>query len=165
MFTEGSRPIVQAENATPQIGITLPDFPDYTPRITVDLELVGARLIRENVDKRSQDLRTFNLWEWEILASESRDIVLKPHVFVDYVGQANSLADVAVSPLDDIWTTEERIPASSVVSNVVATEVGGWLSGNLLGLLGMVLGIPGTVLSWRELFGKKGEPRSVITPG
>ncbi len=160
IFAEGNSPIAQVGNETPEVPVTLPSFPDLRPRVTVDLEVVGAKITKENVDKREQDLHTFNMWEWEITAEERQDVVLKPHVYVEYIDVNDRAVALTSSVPNDLWTTERRIPASNVTNNVIADSMGDWFNSNLLGLVGIVLGLPGTVISWRELAGK----RRVVEP-
>jgi hypothetical protein len=155
IFTESNEPLPQPDYATPTEPFTMPSLPDLRPRITVDLEVSGAELTKESVDKRAQDLTAYNSWEWSIKPAESRDVILRPHVFVEYVDRQGRLLLLADAMQAEVWDAAYTIPASSVVSNVTAHVMGDWFNANLLGLLAVVLGLPGTVLSWRELFGKR----------
>ncbi|MGA7732706.1 MAG: hypothetical protein WCD37_15720 [Chloroflexia bacterium] len=165
IFTESNQPLEQAGNETPSVPFTMPALPDLRPRITVDLEVAGTEITKENIDKRTQDLTTFNSWEWSIKATESRAITFRPHVSVDYVdaeGKAMLLSDLRQ---EEPWTTAHTISANNVVSNVTTEVMGDWFSANLLGLVGVVLGLPGTVISWRELFGRRRTTQAASAAG
>ena len=155
IFTEGNEPLPQVDKATPTTPFTMPTLPDLRPRITVDLEVAGAEITRENIEKRSQDLTAFNSWEWSVRVAESRDVILRPHVFIDYVDPEGKLLVLSNSSQVEALDTSYVIVASDVVDNVAAEVMGGWFNANLLGVLAVVLGLPGTIISWRELFGRR----------
>jgi hypothetical protein len=165
IFTERNQPLQQPGNETPSVPFTMPTRSDLRPRITVDLEVAGAIITKESLEKRSQDLASFNSWEWSIEATEKGDVTLRPHVSIEHVdaeGKALLLSDqVQAEP----WETSHTIPADNVVSNATAAAMGDWFNANLLGLVGVVLGLPGTIISWRELFGKRRAAQAALPAG
>jgi hypothetical protein len=160
IFSESNRPLQQAANETPSVPFTMPSLPDLRPRLTVDLEVAGAEITKESIEKRTQDLTTFNSWEWSIKTVESQDVTFRPHVTIDYVDAEGRAMLLANTRQEGPWTTAHTIAAQNVVSNVTASVMGEWFSGNLLGLAGLVFGLPGTVISWRELFGRRRSAQS-----
>ena len=146
--------------------MTITNVPGMQVRVSVILEVHGAT--QEDRTESEQDLTNYNLWEWAITPEESGDISMKPHVSVRYFDSNNGVAQAvtldAQNP-ENLWTAQSvTIPASNVVSNVFFESMGSWFNANLLGVVAIVLGLPGTVISWRELAGKR-RPAPSAAPG
>lgn len=126
-------------------------MPELTPYVSVELD-VGGATVSEVTAHESQPLYEMNKWEFDVTASEPQTITIHPLIRVAYKNTDGK----EVYHYDATVPGDQVIPKSQVVNNIAAEATGNWFASNLLGVMGVVLGLPGTIISWRGLFGKSG---------
>jgi hypothetical protein len=133
---------MNAQNS--QVGrsdLTLPSQAgtDLTVRVVSDLEVAGAEITKEPANRVQELSDLANKWEWRITAAEPQQIQLRPIVQVEYVNATGRVEYRYEVPWKEIYYVTE------VADEGVAPVVGSWLGDNLVGLLGLVMGVPGTI--------------------
>jgi hypothetical protein len=156
LFTEGNEPVLEPGAQTPEAKVQMPSNPGLKPFVTVKLEVGGARIVKEPVDGTQPLHETINTWEWEIEAAESQPIMLRPQIHVDYRDASGN----NVESYDVAWRGRHTIEAEQVTQSAMTAAVGDWIGTNMLAVLTMFLGLPGTIFSWRALLGKGAQAQS-----
>ena len=149
IFTESYNPLSAQNSAVVGADLSLPGVrrPGLTVQITADLDREGATIMAAPVDKTQVLSDLANKWEWQIVASERQEVQLRPVVRVEYVDETGTVQYRYEVPWTDIYIVTD------VVDKGAAPVVGNWLGDNLVGLLSLVMGVPGTittVLSMRK---------------
>ncbi|HEX8228518.1 MAG TPA: hypothetical protein VF826_04310, partial [Chloroflexia bacterium] len=141
VFTGGYEPLGNrnSEVAQPNLDLEVQVDPGITVRLTGELELDGAEIVKDPGAGTQELSDSANKWEWRITAPEKQEIRIRPLLWVEYVDQAGKVQHRYQALGDDIYTVTD------VEAEGVAPVVGSWLGDNLVGLLGLVMGVPGTI--------------------
>jgi hypothetical protein len=113
--------------------------PGLTVRVTGDLEIEGAEITKEPASRTQELSDIANKWEWRITPPAKQEIQLRPEIVVEYVNAAGRVEYRYEIPWKDIYYVTD------VEDEGVAPVVTSWLGNNLVGLLGLVMGVPGTI--------------------
>ena len=149
IYTDRYNPLSARNSEVVGADLSLPGVrrPGLTVQLTADLDREGATIMAAPVDKTQVLSDLANKWEWQIVASERQEVQLRPVVRVEYVDEAGVVQYRYEVPWTDIYTVTD------VVDKGAAPVVSNWLGDNLVGLLSLVMGVPGTittVLSMRK---------------
>ncbi len=131
---------------TPVAPVTDLDVAGLYAYVRVELEPTGATIIRPVRDALQRLSEHYNLWEWEITVSKKQTVTLRPHLYVEYHDNDNNIVPQV---RDDRIMNAAVIPEDQVIYvDNTAPDAGAWFRSNLLGLIGILVGLPGTIIAW-----------------
>jgi hypothetical protein len=145
IFAPGSEPLTLSNSQLGEKALSIAQYPDLIPYVTVKLDITGADIDKEPEDLTQPLYETSNTWEWRITAQEQEPVSLRPVIHMEYRdadGNAGATYDIA-------WGAPHTI--DKVDGDSSLSVVGGWFGDNLVGLLGIIIGIPGTITTLRTL--------------
>ncbi|HEY0069813.1 MAG TPA: hypothetical protein VGE04_07590 [Chloroflexia bacterium] len=141
VFTTGYNPISGQNSEVSRSNLSLPGQtePGVTVRISAELEVDGADVTKEPANGTQTLSDLANKWEWQITAQESQEVQLRPVIRVQYMNEAGKVQYRYEVPWNDIYKVTD------VQDEGTAPVIGSWLGDNLISLLGLVMGVPGTI--------------------